>query len=54
LVQVGESPDALADYLAILDDAKGDVRKQLSDHLTEILSPELTSDGELTIDRLCD
>ncbi|OQE12964.1 hypothetical protein PENFLA_c058G09364 [Penicillium flavigenum] len=34
--------------------AKGDVRKQLSDHLTEILSPELTSDGELTIDRLCD
>jgi CubicO group peptidase (beta-lactamase class C family) len=34
--------------------AKGDVRKQLYDHLTKILSPELTSDGELTIDRLCD
>ncbi|CAG8898710.1 unnamed protein product [Penicillium egyptiacum] len=34
--------------------AKGDVRKQLSEHLTEILSPELTADGELTIDRLCD
>ncbi|OQD67657.1 hypothetical protein PENPOL_c003G04845 [Penicillium polonicum] len=34
--------------------AKGDVRKQLSDHLTEILSPELTRDGELTLDRLCD
>ncbi|CAG8115431.1 unnamed protein product [Penicillium nalgiovense] len=34
--------------------AKGDVRKQFSNHLTEILSPELTSDGELTIDRLCD
>ncbi|CAI7661172.1 unnamed protein product [Penicillium glandicola] len=34
--------------------AKGDVRRQLSDHLTEILSPELTHDGELTLDRLCD
>ena len=33
--------------------AKGDVRKQLSGHLTELLSPELTHDGELTIDRLC-
>ncbi|KAJ5464138.1 hypothetical protein N7475_007273 [Penicillium sp. IBT 31633x] len=34
--------------------AKGDVRKQLSDCLLEILRPELTRDGELTIDRLCD
>ncbi|KAJ5970444.1 uncharacterized protein N7479_000362 [Penicillium vulpinum] len=34
--------------------AKGDFRKQLSDHLTEILSPELTRDGDLTIDQLCD
>jgi CubicO group peptidase (beta-lactamase class C family) len=33
--------------------AKGDVRTQISDHLTEILSPELTNNGELTIDRLC-
>ncbi|KAJ5780298.1 Beta-lactamase family protein [Penicillium paradoxum] len=34
--------------------AKGDVRKQFSDHLTEILSPELTANDELTIERLCD
>jgi CubicO group peptidase (beta-lactamase class C family) len=33
---------------------KGDVREQLSGHLKELLSPELTSDSELTIDRLCD
>ncbi|KXG46268.1 Peptidase S12, aminopeptidase DmpB, domain C [Penicillium griseofulvum] len=34
--------------------AKGSVREQLTAHLTEILSPELTRDGELTIERLCD
>ncbi|KAJ5154761.1 uncharacterized protein N7500_010200 [Penicillium coprophilum] len=34
--------------------AKSDVRKQLSDHLTELVNPELTHDGELTIQRLCD
>ncbi|OQE38331.1 hypothetical protein PENCOP_c008G06947 [Penicillium coprophilum] len=34
--------------------AKGDVRKQLSDHLTELVNPELTQDGELTIQQLCD
>jgi CubicO group peptidase (beta-lactamase class C family) len=34
--------------------AKGSVREQLTAHLREILSPELTRDGELTIERLCD
>ncbi|KAJ5422329.1 Peptidase S12 aminopeptidase DmpB domain C [Penicillium cf. griseofulvum] len=34
--------------------AKGDVRKQLTDHLNELLNPELTRGGELTIERLCD